>query len=199
MVKKSFLCVLFVLLVILAVAGAGSSRFITESFSSNLVSDGVENGRVQSPGIFLKRLRASETCEQTYGFLPCTTNVVGNLFLIIVYGFLMFHGARYLSDGSELLLSVLGPGIIGGLFLPILGALPDAMLILVSGLSGSRETAQSQVLVGMGLLAGSTVMLLTSLWGSCIIVGKCDIEDSTAVDLQDTKGLSLSANLYSIL
>ncbi|PNX89283.1 hypothetical protein L195_g045402 [Trifolium pratense] len=26
--------------------------------------------------------------------------------------------------------SILGPGIVGGLFLPILGALPDAMLIL---------------------------------------------------------------------
>ncbi|KAK9089018.1 hypothetical protein Scep_028100 [Stephania cephalantha] len=47
----------------------------------------------------------------------------------------------------------------------------------VSGLSGSREIAQSQVLVGIGLLAGSTVMLLTVLWGSCFIVGKCDIED----------------------
>lgn len=35
--------------------------------------------------------------------------------------------------------------------------------LVVSGLSGSRETAQNQVLIGMGLLAGSTVMLLTVL------------------------------------
>lgn len=68
----------------------------------------------------------------------------------------------------------------------------------VSGLSGSKETAQSQVLVGMGLLAGSTVMLLTVLWGSCIIVGKCDIEDSRAKDLKDTKGLSLTGYLFII-
>ncbi|KAK9085455.1 hypothetical protein Sjap_025866 [Stephania japonica] len=68
------------------------------------------------------------------------------------------------------------------------------MLILVSGLSGSRETAQSQVLVGIGLLAGSTVMLLTVLWGSCVIVGKCDIEDSTAIDQKDTKRLSLTGS-----
>ena len=42
----------------------------------------------------------------------------------------MFIAAKSLSNGSELLLEILGPGIIGGLFLPILGALPDAMLIL---------------------------------------------------------------------
>ncbi|KAF8409001.1 hypothetical protein HHK36_005072 [Tetracentron sinense] len=72
------------------------------------------------------------------------------------------------------------------------------MLIpVVSGLSGSRETAQSQVLVGMGLLAGSTVMLLTLLWGSCVILGKCDLEDSTAIDLKDTKGLSLTGTYLS--
>lgn len=42
----------------------------------------------------------------------------------------MFLAATYLSTGSELLLEILGPGIVGGLFLPALGALPDAMLIL---------------------------------------------------------------------
>lgn len=42
----------------------------------------------------------------------------------------MFLAATYLSSGSELLLEILGPGIVGGLFLPMLGALPDAMLIL---------------------------------------------------------------------
>lgn len=64
--------------------------------------------------------------------------------------------------------------------------------ISVSGLSGTKEVAQSQVLIGMGLLAGSTVMLLTLLWGSCVVVGKCDLsENSTAIDSRDTKGFSL--------
>lgn len=61
----------------------------------------------------------------------------------------------------------------------------------VSGLSGTVETAQAQVSVGMGLLAGSTVMLLTVIWGTCVVVGKCDIEDSVARDGKDTKGFSL--------
>jgi hypothetical protein len=69
-------------------------------------------------------------CEMTYGFLPCTDTAPGNLFLVLAYGFLMFKAATYLSGGSELLLQILGPGIVGGLFLPILGALPNAMLIL---------------------------------------------------------------------
>ncbi|XP_021743135.1 sodium/calcium exchanger NCL-like [Chenopodium quinoa] len=139
----------------------------------------------------LKSVFTAETCEQSYGFLPCTTTALGNCFLILVYGFLMYTAATYLSNGSELLLEILGPGIIGGLFLPILGALPDAMLILVSGLSGTPAIAQDQVSVGMGLLAGSTVMLLTVIWGSCVLIGKCDLENNRAIDEQDTKGFSL--------
>lgn len=35
-------------------------------------------------------------------------------------------------------------------------------------------------------------MLLTILWGSCLIVGKCDLENSVAIDQKDTKGLNLA-------
>ncbi|XVF18738.1 hypothetical protein REPUB_Repub11eG0049000 [Reevesia pubescens] len=62
----------------------------------------------------------------------------------------------------------------------------------VSGLSGTTETAQSQVSVGMGLLAGSTVMLITLIWGSCVVVGRCDLRDSVQVDGTNTKGFSLT-------
>lgn len=68
----------------------------------------------------------------------------------------------------------------------------NLLLSIVSGLAGSAEVAQSQVSVGMGLLAGSTVMLLTLIWGTCVIVGKCDLQDSVAIDSQDTKGFSLT-------
>ncbi|KAI4333868.1 hypothetical protein L6164_018623 [Bauhinia variegata] len=93
--------------------------------------------------------------------------------LIFVYGYLMFLAAKSLSAGREILLQILGPGVIGHL-----GCL-------------SKETAQTQVSVAMGLLAGSTVMLLTVLWGSCLIVGKCDLENSVAVEQKDTKGFSI--------
>lgn len=118
-----------------------------------------------------------EGCSENYGILPCSTTLGGNLFLVVVYGFFMLKAAQLLSDGSEMLLAVINPGIIGGLVLPILGASPDALLILVSGVAASEKNAQSQVLVGMGLLAGSTVMLLTIVLGSCIIAGRCDLQD----------------------
>ncbi|KAG6424475.1 hypothetical protein SASPL_114893 [Salvia splendens] len=158
---------------------------------ARLISDPAD---LISSAPFLRLYAADEACEQTYGFMPCTSSGIGSLFLILVYGYLMFLAATYLSAGSELLLELLGPGIVGGLFLPILGALPDALLILVSGLSGTPEVAQSQVSVGMGLLAGSTVMLLTLAWGTCIIVGKCDLENSIAIDSTDTKGFSLTGS-----
>ncbi|KAG8386380.1 hypothetical protein BUALT_Bualt03G0142800 [Buddleja alternifolia] len=184
---------LLTVIIFLILCGLTYGRFIPDQ--SDLVSDGVHSSKVSQ---FLRLGVAEETCEQTYGFLPCTSTALGNLFLILVYGYLMFLAATYLSTGSELLLEILGPGIVGGLLLPILGALPDAMLILVSGLSGSTETAQSQVSVGMGLLAGSTVMLLTVIWGTCIIVGKCDLENNLALDSQDTRGFSLTGLSLSL-
>ncbi|PIM99932.1 hypothetical protein CDL12_27561 [Handroanthus impetiginosus] len=172
----------------LVLCGLTYGSFI--SYQSDLISDGVSVSKFQP------FLRSDEVCEQTYGFMPCTTTALGNLFLIVVYGCLMFLSATCLSTGSDLLLRILGPGIVGGLFLPILGALPDAILILVSGLSGSTETAQSQVSVGMGLLAGSTVMLLTVTWGTCVVVGKCDIENSLATDSQLTRHKRLQFNWF---
>lgn len=119
----------FSLLIILWFASYGQSRFISET-DSDLVSDGIPH--VHQPSVLhLGRPSSStDTCDQTYGFLPCTTTVLGNIFLMLAYGYLMLVGAKCLSSGSELLLNILGPGIIGGLFLPVLGALPDALLIL---------------------------------------------------------------------
>ncbi|KAA8526783.1 hypothetical protein F0562_008988 [Nyssa sinensis] len=199
-IRRSFtsLSTIFILLII---CGLAYGRLVTDhpSTRSDLISDGVHD---DFRGLSLLRLNpfyASDSCDQTYGFMPCTTTTLGNLFLIFVYGFFMYKGATYLSSGGDLLLEILGPGLVGGLLLPILGALPDAILILVSGLSGSTETAQSQVSVGMGLLAGSTVLLLTVIWGTCIVVGKCDLEESIAIDEKCTKGFSLTGSGVSTL
>ncbi|KAK8619137.1 hypothetical protein V6N13_133104 [Hibiscus sabdariffa] len=97
------------------------ARFTTtRPLSTALISDGIST--VENPPYFLLKplVSAEETCEQSYGFLPCTTTVMGNLFLILVYEYLMYLAATYLSNGSELLLEILGPGIVGGLFLPML-------------------------------------------------------------------------------
>lgn len=126
---KPHLRFFLLLLPILFLVSAVNSRLISSSHPSDLISDGVHSLRTP-PYLLLDPLSSEESCEQTYGFMPCTSTALGNLFLIIVYGYLMFLAATYLSNGSELLLEILGPGIVGGLFLPMLGALPDAMLIL---------------------------------------------------------------------
>jgi hypothetical protein len=89
------------------------------------------------------------------------------LFLLAVYGFILFKASNLISDGSELLLLVpslkgvraprarlrVSPfffcharshlaGIVGSVVLPILGAVPDGAIVLFSGLG---PDAQSQV------------------------------------------------------
>ncbi len=66
-----------------------------------------------------------------------------------------------MAEGCELLLDVFGPGIVGGILIPILGALPDAMMILMSGMGdGTVDEITEEIQVGLGTLAGSTTMLL---------------------------------------
>jgi len=60
--------------------------------------------------------------------------------------------------------------------LPVLGAMPDTLIIIVAGM-GSREKAQEEIAVGMGTLAGSTVMLLTIAWGGSVLLGHCDLNE----------------------
>ncbi|EKX52502.1 hypothetical protein GUITHDRAFT_159252 [Guillardia theta CCMP2712] len=109
-----------------------------------------------------------------------------------MYGALLLKGANLISDGSELLLEVLDPGLIGGLLLPVLGALPDSAMIVMSGLGGTREQAKEQVSVGIGTLAGSTIMLLSIAWGGSLWVGRCDIQDGMAIDRRLTRSFDLT-------
>jgi hypothetical protein len=71
----------------------------------------------------------SSSCEEPYGFMPCSTKLGGNAALLLMYSYAFLKAAQLLTEGSELLLTVMSPGIIGGLVLPILGAFPDALLI----------------------------------------------------------------------
>jgi Ca2+/Na+ antiporter len=98
------------------------------------------------------------------------------------YGFILSFGAKLIGDGSELLLEIMDPGIIGGLVLPVLGAVPDSMMVLASGIAGSRCDAETQLQIGMGTLAGSTIMLNTIIWGVSVILGRCDIQHGEARD-----------------
>ncbi|GMN54432.1 hypothetical protein TIFTF001_023556 [Ficus carica] len=177
-----------IFLLLLIFGGHLSLSMSLPSTPSIQIPDGVHHDFWETSNIRL--MRAESECEETYGFLPCSTTVLGNLFLIVVYCYITFFAANYVSKGSDLLLEILGPGVVGGMFLPAVRVFPDAMLILVSGLSGSTEIAQSKVSVGMGLLAGSTILLLTTIWGTCIVFGRRDFEGSIPRYSNDTKRFS---------
>ena len=54
-------------------------------------------------------------------------------------------------DGAELLLDLgLPAGIIGGVVLPLLGAVPDSAMIIFSGLDRNKTVANNEISVGMG-------------------------------------------------
>ena len=81
------------------------------------------------------------------------------IILMIGYAYVLYSGSNLISDGSELLLLVPSlAGIVGSIVLPVLGAVPDGAIVLFSGLG---PDAQNQLSVGVGALAGSTIMLLT--------------------------------------
>lgn len=120
----------------------------------------------------------TETCEPTYGFLPCSTNVWGLLFLIVVYEMLLSFGGKYVGKGSELFFQIIGPGIFGGSLFQFLGTIPQIVIVLVSALSGSDEAAQQRASLSIGLIAGTAVMLLTLIWGCSVVLGSYDLSET---------------------
>jgi Ca2+/Na+ antiporter len=92
------------------------------------------------------------------------------LFLTVVDAVILYKSSNLIADGSELLLLIPSlAGLVGSIVLPILGAVPDGMMTLASGLG---ENAQDTVGAGVGVLAGSTVMLLTFPWFLAICSGR---------------------------
>jgi len=118
----------------------------------------------------------------SYGFFPDAgeMTIVSLFFMLIVYGFILFNASKTISDGCELLLLTYGPGIIGGLIIPILGAVPDCAIIVISGIgSGTVEQIQQNLAVGVGTLVGSSVMLLTLPWGLGVYFGRRTYDPET--------------------
>jgi len=111
------------------------------------------------------------SADWIWGMVQCMT-------LLVLYGYILFTASNMLSNGSELLLLVPSiAGVVGSVVLPILGAVPDGAIMLFSGLGpGAQESLQ----VGVGALAGSTIMLLTIPWGLCVLSGSTGVVNGEA-------------------
>ena len=106
---------------------------------------------------------------------PSEVGLTGLLWLFLTYGYVLFYSSNLIAEGSDLLLLIPSmAGLVGGVVLPILGAVPDGAIILFSGL-GDIEQAQKTLSVGVGALAGSIIMLLTVPWALSVMSGRVDI------------------------
>ncbi|KAL3801286.1 hypothetical protein ACHAW5_000747 [Stephanodiscus triporus] len=108
---------------------------------------------------------------------PAEVGATGLAWLLISYGYVLYAASNLISEGSDLLLLVPSlAGLVGSVVLPLLGAVPDGAIMLFSGL-GDVERAQETLSVGVGALAGSTIMLLTVPWGLCVFKGRVDFTE----------------------
>lgn len=106
---------------------------------------------------------------------PSEVGLTGLLWLFLSYGYVLYMASDMISEGSELLLLVPSmAGLVGGVVLPLLGAVPDGAIILFSGL-GDINKAQETLSVGVGALAGSTIMLLTIPFALSVYGGRVDL------------------------
>jgi hypothetical protein len=113
------------------------------------------------------------------------TGFIQLVILLAGYGYVISTASGLISDGSELLLLVPSiAGVVGSIVLPILGAVPDGAMILFSGLG---PNASEQVKVGVGALAGSTIMLLT---GTSNVYAMHDVYASIALCTPFPRGLT---------
>jgi Ca2+/Na+ antiporter len=75
---------------------------------------------------------------------------------------------------------------VGSVVLPVLGAVPDGAIVLFSGMG---KDADKKLSVGVGALAGSTIMLLTIPWFLASLAGRVDLgsdRDRPVVQEEDT-------------
>ncbi|KAH9249674.1 hypothetical protein BASA81_012643 [Batrachochytrium salamandrivorans] len=102
-------------------------------------------------------------------------------FLALAYGTIVCYASNLVAEGSELLLLIpkIAP-LVGSVVLPVLGAVPDGAIVLFSGL-GPLDQVQKQLSVGVGALAGSTIMLLTVPWFLSVVGGRVDLSPRTGL------------------
>ncbi|KAJ9551733.1 hypothetical protein OSB04_015778 [Centaurea solstitialis] len=69
----------------------------------------------------------SSSCHQMYGFLPCSTNLPGHIFVIAIYEYLLYCGESYVSRDSRDLL--FGKGYWGAVLFQLLDSLPEPLVL----------------------------------------------------------------------
>jgi len=74
-----------------------------------------------------------------------------------------------------------------------------ACLFSVTGLSSDKESAQEYASTGVGLLAGSSILLLTVVWGTCVIIGKKKLTNHSNSDGLHSSSTRIKKSLTGLL
>ncbi|KAL6198346.1 hypothetical protein ACLB2K_028138 [Fragaria x ananassa] len=171
---------LFIIFLVLQLLHLGRCRSVKDS--NVLISDGLDDKLISQSSSLLQvvdDLKADTvTCEPIYGFLPCATSFWGLAFMVIVYEILLYLANSFITSGSELFFQMYGTGLFGASVFHLLGTVPQVGIVLVTGVTGTAETAEAMATMNMGMVAGSAIMLLTLVWGSVVAFGSYDISES---------------------
>ena len=102
--------------------------------------------------------------------------------------YVLYRAAELISEGSELLLLVPSlAGIVGSVILPLLGAVPEGVMVIMSG-SGTHNEVLNRLKIGIGTIAGSTIFLLTLPWFAAVWYGRVCVQHGRAQYSADLKG-----------
>ncbi|KAM1350999.1 sodium/calcium exchanger NCL2-like isoform X2 [Malus sylvestris] len=176
---------LFIIFLVLQLVHLGSGRIVRDS---GLVSNGINDEISQSSILEALNLKSdSVTCEPIFGFLPCATSVWGLLFLVIIYEVLLSLADQYVSRGSEIFFELFGTGVFGASAFHLLGLIPQVGMVLVIGVTATTETVEEMAEMSMSMLAGSSIMILTLIWGSVVAFGSSDLSESQTLSNPENK------------
>ncbi|CAN6553151.1 unnamed protein product [Malus baccata var. baccata] len=176
---------LFIIFLVLQLVNLGSGRIVRDS---GLVSNGINDEISQSSILEALNLKSdSVTCEPIFGFLPCATSVWGLLFLVIIYEVLLSLADQYVSRGSEIFFELFGTGVFGASAFHLLGLIPQVGMVLVIGVTATTETVEEMAEMSMSMLAGSSIMILTLIWGSVVVFGSSDLSESQTLSNPENK------------
>ncbi|PWA84146.1 EF-hand domain pair [Artemisia annua] len=179
---KSFQVIALTLSMLMIISMVKGRWLDLETYSTSMISDGVHNiFNENPPNLHLEisnssTLYAEQRCESLYGFLPCADTMPEGVFLMFMYMYFMMLGEEWIHIGSEALNRWFGDKALGAGVFRVLMALPRIIVVVVSGFFSSASDAQNQVVFGVSMYAGSTVITLTLIWGIRIILSRHKIK-----------------------
>ncbi|KAL0224766.1 hypothetical protein RCL1_002678 [Eukaryota sp. TZLM3-RCL] len=103
------------------------------------------------------------------------SSLLSILFFVAVYGWLVSKGSSFIAHGSEILSTILPAKFVGSFLVPIFGAFPDCAIIFIACFWSPPEDVVNDVQVSIGLLVGSTALLLCIAYAATIWIGRCDL------------------------